>query len=194
MSYQQLKDHINSHIVALDEQIEEFCELFEPKPVKKKEFLLQQGNICFFESFVVDGVLRLFHINQDGEEQTLQFGVRDWWFADLDSLFNQKPSRLNIQALEDSQILTLSFEKRQFAYQKFPFLYQLTQIMLQKSYTALQNRLIDNLSKTAEQRYTEYIKKYPHIVPRLSNIEIASYLGISPESLSRIKKNILTRK
>lgn len=189
-----LKKHLKQHITTSDEELERFCSLFEEKRVKKKEFLLHQGEICSNEIFVVNGLLRLFHINDKGEEQTLQFGVEEWWFTDLDSFFNQKPSLLNIQALEDSTILMLSYENRKVAEQELRFLPNLTQIMLQKSYTALQNRLIDNLSKTADQRYLDYIAKYPHIIKRLSNIEIASYLGVSPASLSRIKTQISLNK
>ena len=171
--------------------MDRFCQLFELAEVKKKDFLLKQGEICKYGAFVIQGLLRTFHINAKGEEQTLQFGTEDWWFTDLDSFFNQIPSRLNIQALEDSTLLLLSYEKREKAREKFPFVEELNRVMLQKSYTALQNRLIDNLSKTADERYLDYIKKYPHIVKKLSNIQIASYLGISPESLSRIKTKIL---
>lgn len=183
-----LKKHLQQHITTSDEELEKFCSLFEKKSVKKKEFLLHQGEICSNEIFVVNGLLRLFHINDKGEEQTLQFGVEEWWFTDLDSFFNQKPSLLNIQALEDSTILMLSYENRKIAEQELPFLPNLTQIMLQKSYTALQNRLIDNLSKTADLRYLDYIAKYPHIIKRLSNIEIATYLGVSHEFVSKIRR------
>ena len=189
--YQKLKQHFVKHISAPQSELDRFCQLFELAEVKKKDFLLKQGEICKYGAFVIQGLLRTFHINAKGEEQTLQFGTEDWWFTDLDSFFNQIPSRLNIQALEDSTLLLLSYEKREKAREKFPFVEELNRVMLQKSYTALQNRLIDNLSKTADERYLDYIKKYPHIVKQLSNIQIASYLGISPESLSRIKTKIL---
>lgn len=188
-----LQQHLQKHISVSSEKLGEFCALFEEKKVKKKEILLEQGSICSEEIFVVEGLLRLFHTNNNGEEQTLQFGVEEWWFADLDSFFNQTPSRLSIQALEDSRILTLSFKNRKLAEERFTFLNELTKTMLQKSYIALQNRLIDNLSKTADQRYLDYLYRYPHIVKRLSNIHIASYLGVSPESLSRIKSEISKR-
>ena len=189
--YQKLKQHFAKHISAPESELDRFCQLFELAEVKKKDFLLKQGEICKYGAFVIQGLLRTFHINAKGEEQTLQFGTEDWWFTDLDSFFNQIPSRLNIQALEDSTLLLLSYKKREKAREKFPFVEELNRVMLQKSYTALQNRLIDNLSKTADERYLDYIKKYPHIVKQLSNIQIASYLGISPESLSRIKTKIL---
>lgn len=189
-----LKQYFRKISPVPDEELNGFCELFEEKQIKKKAMLLVQGEICVQEIFVVEGLLRLFHTNALGEEQTLQFGVEHWWFADLHSLFNQTPSRLSIQALEDSKILTLSYENRKLAEKKFPFLNNLTKIMFQKGYTALQNRLIDALSKTAEERYLDYLKKYPHIVKRLSNIHIASYLGVSPESLSRIKSEISRKK
>ena len=156
--YQKLKQHFAKHISAPESELDRFCQLFELAEVKKKDFLLKQGEICKYGAFVIQGLLRTFHINAKGEEQTLQFGTEDWWFTDLDSFFNQIPSRLNIQALEDSTLLLLSYEKREKAREKFPFVEELNRVMLQKSYTALQNRLIDNLSKTADERYLDYIK------------------------------------
>lgn len=190
--YQLLKKHLQKHISVSDKEMDRFCQFFEEKSLKKKDFLLKQGGICQYETFVTSGLLRMFHINEKGEEQTLQFGVEDWWFTDLDSFFNQVPSRLNIQALENSSVLVLSFENRQLATQQLPFIQELNWTMLRKSYNALQHRMIDNLSKTADERYLDYVKKYPHIVKRLSNIHIASYLGVSPESLSRIKNKIFS--
>lgn len=186
-----LKENLKKHISVSDAELEKFCLFFEEKNVKKKALLLKQGEICSGEFFVVGGLLRLFHTNHLGEEQTLQFGEKNWWFADLDSLFNRTPSRLSIQAIEESQILFLPFEKRKIAQKELPFLDELFGKMLLKSYTAMQNRLIDNLSKTADERYLDYVHRYPSIVKRLSNIEMASYLGVSPASLSRIKTQIL---
>lgn len=190
--YSSLQQHLQKHISVSDEEINRFCQFFEEKSLRKKDFLLKQGEICQYETFVMSGLLRMFHINEKGEEQTLQFGVEDWWFTDLDSFFNRVPSRLNIQALENSSVLVLSFENRQLAAEQLPFIQELNWTMLRKSYNALQNRMIDNLSKTADERYLDYLKKYPHIVKRLSNIHIASYLGVSPESLSRIKNKIFS--
>ena len=185
-----LQKHIKKHTQISDENLEKFSNAFTLQKVVKKEFLLKEGEICQFEGFVTGGCFKVFHSDQDGTEHTLYFAIEDWWVADVDSFTNSKPSQLNIQALENSEVLLISKQNKEKLYQEIPEIEKLFRIMSQKNLVALQRRMIDNLSKTAEQRYLDFLAKYPKITQRLSNIQIAAYLGVSPEFVSKIRRKI----
>ena len=189
-----LKQNINKHIALSDNEMEEFCNLFQNKIIKKKFFLLREGEICKFEGFVVKGLFRVYHIDQNGFEQVLYFAIENWWITDIDSFTNEKPSQLFIEALEDSEILLISKKDKEIAYTNIPKIEKLFRVMTQKTHVALQRRMIDNLSKTADQRYLDFIEKYPAHYTRLTNLQIAAYLGISHEFLSKIRKKIALKK
>lgn len=184
-----LKQNIANHISLTSKELEEFCALFKEKNCKRKTFLLREGEVCNFEGFVTKGLFRVYHIDQNGFEQILYFAPENWWITDIDSFTNQKPSQLFIDALEDSTVLLISKKDKDRAYANLPMIEKLFRIMTQKTHVALQRRMIDNLSKTADQRYADFIEKYPGLFQRLTNLQMAAYLGISHEYLSKIRKN-----
>lgn len=186
--YHLLATHLQKHIDISLEETEKFCQLFELKHIKKKEYLLSQGDICKMEAFVVGGLFKVFHTNNEGNEQILYFASEDWWLSDLDSFHTHQSSRLSIQALENSEVLLISKEKKQWAFNHIPYTEQLFRIITQKGYTALQRRMIGLLSQTAEERYWEFWERYPKIAERLSNIQMAGYLGVSHEFVSKIRR------
>lgn len=189
-----LKQNIALHILLSDNETEAFCNLFHSKLITKKSFLLREGEVCKFEGFVVRGLFRVYHIDQNGFEQVLYFAPENWWITDIDSFTNEKPSQLFIEALEDSEVLLINKMDKEFAYENLPKIEKLFRVMTQKTHVALQRRMIDNLSKTAEQRYVEFSEKYPQLLQRLSNIQIAAYLGITNVFLSNIRKKISLKK
>lgn len=189
-----LKQNITKHISLSDKELTDFCSLFQSKTIKKKSFLLREGEICKFEGIVIKGLFRVYHINNNGFEQVLYFAMENWWITDMDSFTNEKPSHLYIEALEDSEVLLISKQDKEFAYTNISKIEKLFRVMTQKTHIALQRRMIDNLSKTADQRYAEFIEKYPQLYQRLTNLQIAAYLGISHEFLSKIRKKISTKK
>jgi CRP-like cAMP-binding protein len=188
-----LKEHILKHIQISDEHLEEFCNAFTFQKITKKEFLLKEGEHCKFEGFVINGCFKVYHSDQKGTEQILYFAIEDWWITDVDSFTTLKPSQLNIQALENSEVLLISKTDKEALYQKIPEIEKLFRIMSQKTLIALQRRIIENLSKTADQRYIDFITKYPQIAGRLTNIQIGAYLGVSHEFVSRIRRKIVTK-
>jgi len=189
-----LKQNIGQHISLSENETEAFCNLFEQKLIHKKNFLLREGEICKFEGFVTKGLFRVYHIDKNGFEQILYFAIENWWITDIDSFTNEVPSQLFIEALEDSEVLVISKKDKEFAYANLPEIEKLFRVMTQRTHVALQRRMIDNLSKTAESRYIEFIEKYPHLIQRLSNIQIAAYLGITNVFLSNIRKKIAVKK
>jgi CRP-like cAMP-binding protein len=192
--FELLKLHITKHLNFSNNEIEEFCNLFQEKSVEKKSFLLREGDVCKFEGFVTKGLFKVFHIDKDGVEQILYFATENWWITDIDSFTNQKPSDFSIQALEDSIVLVISPKDKEYAYNNLPSIEKLFRIMTQKTFVELQRKLINNLSKTSEQRYIDFIQKYPQLSQRLSNLQIAAYLGISHEFVSKIRKKIANKK
>ena len=189
-----LKKNIAAHISLSATEMEAFCDLFENKTIRKKSFLLREGEVCKFEGFVTKGLFRVYHIDQNGFEQILYFAVENWWITDIDSFTTETPSQLFIEALEDSEVLIISKKNKEFAYSNLPKIEKLFRIMTQKTHVALQRRMIDNLSKTAESRYIEFVEKYPQLMQRLSNIQVAAYLGITNVFLSNIRKKIALKK
>ena len=189
-----LKHNISKHISLSDKELVDFCGLFQHKTIRKKSFLLREGEICKFEGFVTKGLFRVFHIDNSGFEQVLYFAIENWWITDMDSFTNEKSSNLYIEALEDSEVLLISKKDKEFAYNNIPKIEKLFRVMTQKTHIALQRRMIDNLSKTADQRYVDFIEKYPQLLQQLTNLQIAAYLGISHEFLSKIRKKLSNKK
>lgn len=185
-----LENAIQQHIDLEQNELNSFISLFDSKAIRKKHFLLQEGEICKFEGFVTRGLFKVYHLDTKGLEQILYFAMEGWWITDIDSFTTQHPSQLFIEALEDSEVLIISKQDKEKAYQEIPTIEKLFRVMTQKTHVALQRRMIDNLSKTADQRYVDFITKYPTLSQRLTNIQIAAYLGISHEFLSKIRKKI----
>src|SRR4051812_26870506 len=192
--YQLLRENIEQHVHLTEAELSSFTELFELKNVGKKQMLLRAGEICRFEGFVTKGIFRVYHIDKNAAEQILYFAIENWWITDIDSFNNERPSQLFIEAIEDSGVLLISKKDKEFAYANLPKIEKLFRIMTQKTHVALQRRMIDNLSKTADQRYTDFIEKYPQLYQRLSNLQIAAYLGISHEFLSKIRNKIANKR
>ena len=185
-----LQQYISTYISLSPVEMETFCSLFKKEVIAKKSFLLREGEICRFEGFVVKGLFRVYHLDQSGFEQILYFAIENWWITDIDSFTNERPSQLFIQALEDSEVLLISNKDKENAYVTIPKIEKLFRVMTQKTHVALQRRMVDNLSKTAQQRYLDFIEKYPIHYQRLTNVQIAAYLGISHEFVSKIRKKL----
>lgn len=191
---QLLRQNIEQHVHLTEAELSGFTALFELKKVNKKQMLLSAGEVCSFEGFVTKGMFRVYHIDKNAAEQILYFAIENWWITDIDSFTNEKPSQLFIEAIEDSEVLLISKKDKEFAYANLPKIEKLFRIMTQKTHVALQRRMIDNLGKTADQRYADFIEKYPQLFRRLSNLQIAAYLGISHEFLSKIRNKIASKR
>ena len=188
MSYDVLKLHIKKNVQIPSHELDEMCSYFKLFDIKKRDFLLQQGSICKFEGFVLEGCFRIFSTDKKGNESTLYFAARDWWLMDIDSFMNQKPSSLNMQALEDSKVLLIERKDKLTLYETIPTVEKLFRVMSQKALIAWQRRLIRNHSETAKERYHHFLEVYPSIASKLTDKQIASYLGITHEFLSKVKR------
>lgn len=194
MSLELLEVHVKKYVSFTDEELAYFSCQFVSKHILKKELVLRQGEICRFEAFVVSGCFRLFNTDREGNEHVLYFAVTDWWITDIDSFTSKTPAYLTIQAMEDSEILLITKEDKEKLYVDLPKVEKLFRIMTQKNLVSLQRRLIRNHSSSAEDRYLYFVATYPEIAKKLTNLQIAAYLGITHEFVSKIRSKIYKSK
>ena len=185
--HEKLRSFFAHQFPVTDEQFEFIKTLFIPKKVRKGEFLLREGEMSRYSIFVACGCLRTYTIDDGGKEHILQFSPENWWTGDM-SFRSDVPSRFFIEALEDSEVLLTELSSIQKLNQYIPESGVFYQAALQRSMEAKTQRIVSSLSDTAEERYHDFLKKYPSLLQRVPQHMIASYLGISPETLSRIRK------
>lgn len=172
------------------EEKEMITKSFHPRLFRKKQYALQEGDTCTQMYFIVRGCLRMYKIDEQGNTHILQFAAEDYWINDLGSFHSEKPSELNIDALEDTMVLQVSRNELISLYLKSVTFNRIFRVLIENSYVNLQKRLLQNISSTAEDRYNSFLETYPHLVNRLSQTQIASYLGITPEFLSRLRNKM----
>ena len=158
----------------------------------KGQFVVQNGDICKYENFVLSGCLKTFYIDNDGQEHIVMFAIENWWTADMSSFITQTPSDYNIQCLENSVLAQIYYEDIEQLYMQIPKLERFFRIIIQKAYISSQKRLINNFSLPAKERYLQFREKYPQIEQRVPQYMIASYLGITKEFLSKIRSQLIT--
>lgn len=185
--YEKLRSFFERSFPVTDEQFEFIKSQFIPRKVRKGEFLLREGEIARHSIFVASGCLRTYTIDDNGKEHILQFSPENWWTGDM-SFRSNVPSQFFIEALEDSEVLLTELSSIQKLNERIPESAAHYQAALQKSMEAKTQRIVSSLSATAEERYNDFVKKYPSLLQRVPQHMIASYLGISPETLSRIRK------
>ncbi|MDP9959533.1 Crp/Fnr family transcriptional regulator [Chryseobacterium lathyri] len=183
-----LYKNISRHLELSGEEFERFGRPFTLRTFKRKDVVLREGDYCLFEGFVVKGCFKVYYLNESGSEQTLYFAVEGWWITDIDSLINNVPSTLNIEALEESEVLMISKKDKEKLYEEMPQIEKLFRIMNQQSSVALQRRILSLTGKTADKRYLEFLEKYPGLEQKITQQQVASYLGITHEFLSKIRK------
>lgn len=185
----QLLENISKHIILSSEEWNLFETFWTEKTVAKGDFILRNGETCRTDNYIISGALKAFYINsKNGREEILYFAIDDWWASDIESFQNQKPSIYNIQALEKTTILQIGHYSFKEMLEQIPKLEKYFRIILESYLGSLQKRIIQNNVYDAEQRYLEFIERYPKIIERVPQYLIASYLGISSEFLSRIRQ------
>lgn len=182
-----LLQNIARHIQLEPEESRFFISLLKVRHLKKKEFLLRAGEVCRYETFVLEGCLRNYFLDEKGDEHILQFSVEDWWTSDLYSLLTRTPATQFIDALEDSTVAMLEQDDLERLYRQVPKFERFFRIMLQNAFIAQQQRILQSIGSTGEERYLAFRKKYPTLEQRLPQHQIASFLGITPEFLSKIR-------
>ena len=191
--YDRIRANIARRITLTNAEFEHFTAFLQPKTYKKKEFLLHAGEISKHLAFVNEGVFRTYSIDKTGEEHVLQFSFEDWWTGDSYSALTQKPSTLFIEALEDSHVYLVDNQELEKVFAEIPKFERYFRILAQNRFIALQERINGDLSDSAEERYLDLLNRYPTLPQRVPQQHIASFLGIQPPSLSRIRKQLAER-
>lgn len=185
--FDQINSHVTKSVSLSSEELAYFNSKLEYKIVPKKTFLLHDGDVCNFEAYINKGCIRNYYIDENGFEVILQFAIEDWWVSDIASFQNHRPSNMFIETLEDCELLILSPQTKEDVLEKVPKLERFFRLMVQRNLAVLQSRLFKTIATSALDKYLDFLKRYPTIPQRVAQHYIASYLGISPEFLSKVR-------
>lgn len=163
------------------------------KKLRKRQYLLQEGDVWKYNAFITKGCVRTYTVDEKGNEHILNFAVENWWTGDRESLFSGKPSVYNIDALEDSQVALITKENFNLLCKEIAAFNNMVTLILEKSFIVSQSRIQSFISSTAEEKYLKFLETFPHLPMRVPQGMIASYLGITAETLSRIRKSMLKK-
>jgi CRP-like cAMP-binding protein len=188
-----LIDNILKHVALTLQEQELFLSKTETHYYKAKTILLNDGEVCKNSYFVNSGVLRSFNINDHIVEHVMSFACQGWWISDMYSLISQKPGNLFIEVIEDAEVVLLSKENQEQLYHDIPKLERFFRILTENALVANQQRIMDNLSLSAEERFEKFSKKYPSLMQQVPQKQIASYIGVTPEFFSKMKARLLKK-
>ncbi|REC44484.1 Crp/Fnr family transcriptional regulator [Chryseobacterium sp. 5_R23647] len=188
-----LISHIQNKVSLTEEEKTELQAFFSVKKLKKKQYLLQEGDVCKCLSFVNKGLLKSYFTDEKGGENINMFAFEGWWISDFKSFINQEKAVLNIDAVEETELLMITLEDYDKLMLKIPVMDRYFRILYQNSLVTKDYRLIASNSYTAEEKYLQLVHKNPEMIKRVPHNLIASYLGLAPETISRIRKKILLK-
>lgn len=193
-SKETLAAYLHRSVRVSNEEADQFVEAFDEYNIKKRQFIVQPDFLVKNRNFVVQGAFRAYVIDDKGQDCTIAFAIEDWWITDYNSYILQKPATMFVVALEDSKILAISHQKEEALKQQSHTLETFFRIRAERTAAFMQQRIISNLTQTAEERYENFIAKYPQIVQRIPQYALASYLGMTTEFLSRIRNKKVSKK
>ena len=190
MNKKPLIDYFNNILPLEEEEKSVVEEFFKARKVKRRQFILQEGDVCRSNTFVVEGCFRMYLVDEKGKEHNLQFAIENWWIGDIGSFHLEEPSRLYVEAIENSTILQIGKEHQLKLFVDYPKFNRIFRVLAENAIVSAQRRILQDISYTAEERYLDFVKRYPQFFNRISNVQIASYLGVTPEFLSVIRKKL----
>jgi len=193
MDFDLILQNVAKHIQLDTTESDFFVSLLQRRTLKRKEFLLKQGDICKTENFIIKGCLRTYTIDANGVEHIVMFGIEDWWVGDLYSFLTHTPAHYFIDALEDTEVLQITKDNLNRLYERVPKFEKFFRLILQNAYIAQQHRINQNLSFTAEQRYLKFLTQYPQLEQRVPQKQISAFLGITPVFLSMLRRKLVNR-
>lgn len=186
--------NINSKIHLSPENIDRILAAFQVKKVKRRQFVIQPGFIAKYRIYVLSGAFRSYVIDDKGNEHTIQFAVEDWWISDYDSYIYQKPATQFVEALENSIVLQIDHQTEEELKAANLELATLFRLMAERTAAYMARRIVSNLTQNAEERYNEFVSRYPGVVQRLPQYALASYLNMTREFLSKIRNDKVRKK
>jgi CRP-like cAMP-binding protein len=184
----RLADFFNSYIPLNQAEKEEVLSRVTEQKVKRRHFILQPTDACKYYTFVISGCFKMYGIDPGGAEHNIQFAAENEWIADISSFHSGRASQLYIEAVEPSVILQIDRTNLVYLYHHHPKFDRIFRIIIEQKFIELQNRVLQTISSTAAERYERFLTQYPSLATRLPNTQIASYIGITPEFLSKIRR------
>lgn len=186
--HESIQNYISRFVSLTPEELSVVENCMQLREFPRKTMLLNAGDVCNFEAYVLKGCIREYFIDHKGQELTLEFAVEDWWVSDITSFENQTPSIMYIETLEDCELLVLSRAAKDELLARVPKLERMFRLMIQRHLSVLQKRLFRTVSYTAMDKFEQFLRRYPSLPQRVPQHYIASYLGITPEFLSKLRK------
>ena len=191
--YEVFFESFNSKVPLTAEDETQIKKYLSPKKLRKKQYLLQEGDVCKTIAFIEKGALRSYSLDENGNERIIQFGIEGWIISDLYSFLTGESATYNIDAVEDSELLLINKSAHDEMLLTMPKYETFTRLNITGAYLAMQRRLTSIISMPLEERYSNFIEQYPHIVQRFPQHMIASYMGLTPETLSRLRRRISSK-
>jgi CRP-like cAMP-binding protein len=188
MPIDQLIEYFARYIPLREAEKSELSQRVAERKIKRRQFILQENDACKHYTFVVSGCFKMYGVDDNGGEHIIQFAAENEWIADISSFHSGKASRLYIEALEPSVILQIDQTNLIYLYHNYHKFDRIFRVIVENKYTELQSRVMQNISSTSEERYFTFLEQYPQLANRLPNTQIASYIGITPEFLSKIRR------
>ncbi|WP_428331380.1 Crp/Fnr family transcriptional regulator [Mucilaginibacter sp.] len=186
--------YIQRAVTLEPDELADFLAAFKQRSIKRKQFIIQPDFTAKYRTYVLNGAFRSYVISQDGIDHTIQFAVEDWWISDINSYLYQKPATMFVVALEDSLVMQIDFETEQFLKQANHKFERFFRISAERTAAFHQRRIISSLTRTAEERYNDFLETYPGVAQRLPQYTLASYLGMTAEFLSKIRNHKVRKK
>jgi CRP/FNR family transcriptional regulator len=190
MIYPSITKHIHTHIQPTAQDMQVFRSVLMEVSIAKGQFLLKPGTNVKHQYFVIKGCLKAYYLDEKGTKHIIQFAIENWWIGDFEAFYNQAPAKLYIEAIEDAQLLAIPYDGLQKIYKEVPIFERYFRILITKAFIAQSKRILSTQEKNTQQRYLEFCTSYALIEDRVPNYDIANYLGVSPENLSRARKKL----
>lgn len=191
MNLQPLLKYINNYVSLTDAEIAFLESKITIRTYLKGQYIVQQGDVCKYECFVLSGCTKTFYVDKEGQEHILMFSIEDWWTSDMGSFITQTPADFNVQCLENTELIMFSYEVIEELYTEIPKLERFFRQIIEKAFVASQKRIVRSFSLSAKEQYLIFKEQYPKIEQRIPQYMIASYLGITKEFFSKIKSQVV---
>lgn len=191
--FDNFQKHLRSRVEISAGEMDLILSRINVRQFKKKTIIVKAGEVCRFQGYIDKGCIRMFYTDEKAHEHVVYFGFEDWWMGDISSFITGQPADYSIEALEDTIVFFFDRDDMEWLYSKVPQLERSFRILVQGALISLQKRLVASMSSNAEVRYSQLLQRFPHIELRVAQHHLASYLGITPEALSRVKKSMIEK-
>tara|TARA_R110000868_G_scaffold8478_2_gene43905 strand:+ start:2742 stop:3326 length:585 start_codon:yes stop_codon:yes gene_type:complete len=191
MNIEPLLKYIRNFITLTKDEEDILLSKLEYRKYLKGQYIVQQGDVCKYTSFVISGCTRTFNVDLDGQEHILMFSIEDWWTSDMGSFITQTPADFNVQCIEDTEVIQFPYQNQESMFHEIPRLERFFRLIIERALVASQKRIVRSFSLSAKEQYLYFSHEYPKIEQRIPQYMIASYLGITKEFLSKIKSQLI---